>query len=175
VFTLVITSLAIIIVILVFRHNKNKYYKKKFMELMDRSPVRQMNTTNGELDINPEVAQAILTNLIKFEQNRKYLEKDMNLVKMATLLNTNTKYVTKIIAHYRGKGTIEYISDLKIDYIIERLKNESKYRNYTNKALGEEAGFGSTQNFTKAFKAKTDISPTYFIEMLRNGTYMRTA
>ena len=88
---------------------------------------------------------------------------------MATLLNTNTKYVTKIIAKHRDKGTIDYITDLKIDYIIELLKTESKYRNYTNKALGEEAGFGSTQNFTKSFKERNGISPTYFIYKLKKS------
>ena len=94
----------------------------------------------------------------------------MTLVKMASLLNTNTKYVTKVIAKHRGKGTIDYITDLKINHIIDILKKESKYRNYTNKALGEEAGFGSTQNFTRAFKAQTGLSPTYFIYQLKKST-----
>jgi AraC-like DNA-binding protein len=42
------------------------------------------------------------------------------------------------------------------------LKTENKFRNYTNKALGEEAGFGSTQNFTKAFKNRTRMTPADF-------------
>lgn len=91
----------------------------------------------------------------------------MKLSKMALLLNTNTKYVTLMIAKHRGKGTIEYINDLKIDYITETLKSESKYRNYTNKALGEEAGFLSTPKFTRAFKARNEITPTYFIYQLK--------
>ena len=62
----------------------------------------------------------------------------------------------------KNKGIIEYITDLKIDHIIELLKSDNKYRNYKNKYLGEEAGFGSTQNFTRAFKTRTGISPTYF-------------
>jgi AraC-like DNA-binding protein len=88
----------------------------------------------------------------------------MNLSRLASLFNTNTKYVTKVIAKYRCKGTIEYITELKTNYIINLLKSENKYRNYTNKALAEEAGFGSTQNFTKAFKNTTGKSPTSFIQ-----------
>ena len=61
---------------------------------------------------------------------------------------------------------LDYINDLKIDYVIELLKTENKYRNYTNKALAEEVGFGSTQNFTRAFKNRTDISPTYFVQKI---------
>ena len=102
----------------------------------------------------------------KFEQNKKYLEKDVTLMKLASFLNTNTKYVSKIILRYRDKKTIEYVTDLKIDYIVKILKTEKKYRNYTNKALGEQAGFGSTQIFTRAFKIRTGISPTYYIQEL---------
>ena len=156
---------------LTHRHFRNK---RLFKELMERKPetsksIISVNTTKQtELDISPEVVAAILKSLEKFEKNKKYLDKDMTLVKIATFLNTNTKYVSKIVAKYREKGTIEYISDLKIDHIIELLKNESKYRNYTNKALGEEAGFGSTQNFTRAFNNRTGISPTYFIYKLKS-------
>ena len=90
----------------------------------------------------------------------------MNLSNITPYLKTNTKYASKIILKHRGKKTIDYINDLKIDQIIELLKTENKYRNYTNKALADEVGFGSTQNFTRAFKNKTDISPTYFIQKL---------
>ena len=169
--TIIITIMTVIIAILVYRHYKNK---RLFEELMNRKPettqslVLNNTSKETELDINPEVIAAILKNLEKFERNKKYLEKDMTLAKMAALLNTNMKYASKIIARYRDKGTVDYISHLKIDHIIELLKKENKYRNYTNKALGEESGFGSTQIFTRAFKNQTGLSPTYFISKLRS-------
>ena len=166
--------MAMVILFLVNRHFKNK---RLFEELMKRDTTkREMPTVSEEnnrnviQEISPDIETRIVKNLEKFERNKKYLEKDMTLVKMATLLNTNTKYISKIIVKHRGKGTIDYITNLKIDYIIELLKQENKYRNYTNKALGEEAGFGSTQNFTRAFKAQTGLSPTYFIYQLKKST-----
>jgi AraC-like DNA-binding protein len=165
---MIIFILAITIAFLIRRHFE---HKRRFRELMDRKPGISKPIIAGlkenDPDISPEVVNAILKNLDRFEQKKRYLEKDMNLVKIASILNTNTKYVTKIIARFRGKRTIEYITELKIDHIVELLKNENKYRNYTNKALGEEAGFGSTQNFTRSFNARTGISPTYFIEQLK--------
>ena len=168
---IIITILTVIIAVLAHRHYKNK---RLFEELMNRKPETHQSLASNnpsketELDINPEVIAAILKNLEKFERNKKYLEKDMTLAKMAALLNTNMKYASKIIARYRNKGTVDYISNLKIDHIIELLKNENKYRNYTNKALGEESGFGSTQNFTRAFNNRTGLSPTYSISKLRS-------
>ena len=168
---IIITIMTVVIAVLARRHYKNK---RLFEELMNRKPettqslVSNNTSKENELDINPEVIASILKNLEKFERNKKYLEKDMTLAKMASLLNTNMKYVSKIIARYRDKGTVDYISNLKIDHIIELLKNENKYRNYTNKALGEESGFGSTQNFTRAFNNRTGLSPTYFISKLKS-------
>ena len=169
--TIIITIMTVLISILVYRHYKNK---RLFEELMNRKPETAQSLVSNntgketELDINPELVTVILKNLEKFERNKKYLEKDMTLAKMASILNTNMKYASKIIARYRNKGTVDYISHLKIDHIIELLKNENKYRNYTNKALGEESGFGSTQIFTRAFNNRTGLSPTYFISKLRS-------
>lgn len=168
--------LILIISFLIYRHFRSK---KLFDELMNRQPETSKQfvpnvSKDSFLDLSPEVVTAILKKLEKFESNKKYLEKEMNLFKLASLLNTNTKYASKIIAKYRDKGIIEYITDLKIDHIIELLKSENKYRNYTNKALGDEAGFGSTQNFTRAFKTRTGISPTYFSEKLNKSVSMAT-
>ena len=158
-----------IISFLVYRHFRSK---KLFQELMKRQPATsKLFVANGskELDINPQIVAAILKKLEKFEISKKYLEKEMNLLKLASLLNTNTKYASKIIAKYRNKGIIEYITDLKIDHIIELLKSENKYRIYKNKSLAEEAGFGSTQNFTRAFKSRAGISPSYFCTELNKS------
>ena len=163
--------LLVVVSILLVRHIKNKKRLKHFEHLFNEDlskPQQRISNSylTSDLDLNPEVAATLLQKLQKFEKNQKFLEKDMTLVKLATILNTNQKYVTKIIAHYRGKKTIEYISDLKIDYILEKLKKDRRYRNYTNKALGDEAGFGSTQIFTKTFKSRTGMSPTWFITEL---------
>jgi tetratricopeptide (TPR) repeat protein/AraC-like DNA-binding protein len=157
---------------LVFWHFKTKrQHKQKFNEIMNSKPSEGFQEpvyiNKPKTNINPELTKEILQNLKKFEDKKKYLEKDMSLVKMASILNTNTKYVSVIISDYRGKKLTNYINDLKIDHVVELLKNYNKYRNYTNKALAEEVGFGSTQIFTKAFISRNKFSPTYFINELK--------
>jgi len=172
----IIGLLVLVVVFLVYRHYANKRkYRQKYEELMNRKPEIRPAAPISEKEIDPvmssEVEKVVLKNLDKFEANKKFLEKGMDLVRLAELLHTNTKYVTKIIQIHRGKGTIEYISDLRIDYLVELLKTDNRFRNYTNKALGEEVGFGSTQNFTRAFKARNVISPTYFIQELKKDLH----
>lgn len=168
-----VVSLLIIILLVVFGwhlHSK-KREKEKFNQIMadladkKKVPARQINNQNTSL--SPELSNTLLKNLEKFENQKKYLEKDMNLAKLAALLDTNTKYASVIIAEKRQKKTTTYINDLKIDYVVELLISNNKYRNYTNQALAEEAGFGSTQIFTLCFKNRIKMPPTSFIQQLK--------
>lgn len=171
-----LTSLLFIgFLFLTYRHYRNrKLYKKKFDELMQKadsgnglSIPRQRNEKPAILDINPETVSIILKQLEKFEKEKKYIEKDWNLSKLSTAFNSNPRYLSNIIRHYRGKVFTEYINDLKIDYIIELLRNDKKVRKFKNKALAEEAGFSSTQLFVNVFKAKTGMPTAFFIEEIQ--------
>ncbi|MFN8274623.1 MAG: AraC family transcriptional regulator [Flavobacteriaceae bacterium] len=152
---------------------QRKKYHEKFEALMKKKAETNKNLVTetvryneGELGFSEELAQKLLKRLETFESKHEYIEPEMSLQKLAKKLNTNQKYATKLLSHYRGKGTIEYISDLKIDYIIAKLQSDKKFRKYTNKALGLEVGFGSTQIFTRSFKERTGIPPTVFINEL---------
>ena len=148
-----------------------KREKDKFQQIMANLAQKKKETlvpsNNKNSNLSPELTKTLVKNLEKFERQKKFLEKDMNLTKLATLLDTNTKYASLIIAEQRKKKTTTYINDLKIDFIVELLINNNKYRNYTNKALSDEAGFGSTQIFTLCFKNKIGMSPTSFIQQLK--------
>ncbi len=123
---------------------------------------------NQNTSLSPALTKALVKNMEKFESQKKFLEKDMNLAKLAAILETNTKYASLIIAKQRNKKTTTYINDLKIDYIVELLINNNKFRNYTNKALSDEAGFGSTQIFTLCFKNRIGMAPTSFYSSIKS-------
>lgn len=166
--------LFIISFFLTYRHLKTRrLYKQKFDELMlrinsdNKSKPKIKSKKNQILDINPETAANILKQLKKFEHDQKFLEKDLTLSKLAVRFKSNPKYLSIIIAHYRDKSFSKYINDLKIDYLVNLLKTEKRFRGYSNLALAEEAGFTSTQRFAHAFLSKTEISATYFIEQIK--------
>jgi len=165
-----IVVLFFLVLLLAYRHFKNKkLYKQKFEALMRKNGTDQAKSPNKSiLDINPDAVAVVLKQLEKFERDNKFLEKDWTLGKLAVSFNSNNTYLSKIIFHSRGKKFVDYLNDLKVDYVIELLKKDKRMRNYTNKALAEEVGFSSTQRFTNAFVSRTGISPTYFIEELKN-------
>ncbi|WDO14046.1 AraC family transcriptional regulator [Flavobacterium sp. WW92] len=155
-------------------YSNQKLYRQKFEELMDAKKeepqdpisIHKEDTEKKGLDINPDVVTAILKELEKFESRKKFLEKDLTLVNLASAFNTNSNYLSKVINHYRNKNYNTYLNDLRIDYIVDLLKSQSKYRNYTIKALADESGFSTPQHFSKAFFASTGIYPSYFLNEL---------
>jgi len=170
-FVIITIVLMLTILFLVHRHFKiQKRNRQKFEELMSKNPRRlplKKPLSEENLGINPEVIESILQQLEKFELEKKFLKQNLTQVKLAAMFKTNTTYLSKIIPYYKGKKTNDYLNDLKIEYILERLKTQSKYKNYTFKALGEEAGFSTTQHFTKAFGSYTGITLSYFIQELK--------
>jgi len=158
-----------------FRYYRNrKLYKKNYDELMQKSygteqtaRPRQKSEKPAILDISPETVALILKQLEKFEKEKKFLEKDWSLSKLSAVFNSNPRYLSNIIRHYRDKVFTEYINDLRIDFVIELLQNDKKARMFTNKALADEAGFSSTQLFVNVFKAKTGMPTAFFIEQIK--------
>jgi len=155
-----------------------KQYRQKFEKLMDNQKEElekeelveeKKEIERKELDINPDVVHSILKELEKFETKKKFLEKDLTLVNLASSFNTNSNYLSKVINYYRNKNYTTYLNDLRITYIVSLLKTESKFRNYTIKALADESGFSTPQHFSKAFFSTTGIYPSYFLNELNKN------
>ena len=62
---------------------------------------------------------------------------------------------------------MEYINDLRVDHIIEQIKQDRKLAYYSNGSLAEVAGFNSERAFINAFKSRVGITPMFFMERLK--------
>jgi AraC-like DNA-binding protein len=118
------------------------------------------------LSIPKDTEDLLLTKLEKFESGKKYLTKDFSLAQLAALLDTNTKYLSEVINKYKRKNFNSYTNELRIRYIVEKLKNDPKYLSYKVSYLAEECGFSSHSLFSAAFKTHTGITPNVFIQFL---------
>jgi AraC-like DNA-binding protein len=85
---------------------------------------------------------------------------------VAKRFNTNSSYLSKVVNLKKDKNFSQYISELRIAYAVDKLKNNPRFRKYTIKAIAEEVGFGNAQSFSKAFYSRTGIQPSYFIRNL---------
>lgn len=121
--------------------------------------------TKEQHEIDDKTAE-ILKKLEAFETKELFLSKESTLVEVAKKIQTNTTYLSKVINTYKEKSFTAYITDLRVDYAIERLSIDRKFRSFTIGAIAQEIGFKRSESFSKAFKVKTGLYPSYFIKEL---------
>ncbi|MEM6718735.1 MAG: helix-turn-helix domain-containing protein [Bacteroidota bacterium] len=186
-------ALAIIAGILYFYKKREKENQKKFTALLqsleeekekrkvvvvDEIPKEKITkapklaekttkvTTSKEVEIIDETKAKLLKKLEKFEDKELFLSKNSSLNEVAKKLKTNTSYLSKLINAHKGKSFTVYITDLRVDYAIRRLKEDKKFRSYTIDSIAREIGFNRSESFSRAFKNKTGLYPSYYIKKL---------
>ncbi len=109
----------------------------------------------------------ILKGLQELKKTHYYLNKDISINSVATELNINQRYLSYVINKHKSKDFAGYINELRINYIIDRLKNDEKYLKYKISYLADQCGFSSHSRFTITFKKVTGVSPLNFITYLQ--------
>ena len=117
--------------------------------------------------IPEEIELQLLKKLDKFENGIKFTQQEMSIALLAAKFDTNTKYLSEVINRQKGKNFNAYINELRINYIIEKLRTEKIYSQYKISYLAEECGFSSHSSFATVFKSITGLSPTAFIDLLK--------
>ena len=140
------------------------YFENKIPKETTVSVTKEVSKTSN---IPKETEDALVQKLAQFENSKQFTKQDMSLATLASHFDTNTKYLSEIINTHKHKNFNSYINELRINYIIDKLKNNSTYLNYKISYLAEESGFSSHSSFATVFKAVTGIPPTVFIELLR--------
>ena len=150
---------------------RQKQYKKRFENLMMKTEEDSEEETNviEETGISPDIIESILARLKVFEAEKEYLSQRISLNEMAKSFETNSTYLSKIINLKKGKNFSQYINDLRIDYAVEELKDNTTFRKYTIKAIANECGFKSAESFSKSFYKKHGIYPSYYLKQLQQA------
>ncbi|WP_053990622.1 AraC family transcriptional regulator [Mangrovimonas sp. TPBH4] len=123
--------------------------------------------TVKKLVIPEETEKTILSKLKKFQNSRKFLSKDMSIAVLAGQFETNTKYLSEIINKHYNDNFNTFINKLRINYIIEKLKEDPNYINYKISVLAEECGFSSHSSFATVFKNIVGMPPATYINLLK--------
>ncbi|AVF49567.1 MULTISPECIES: helix-turn-helix domain-containing protein [Weeksellaceae] len=118
--------------------------------------------------IPEDVIQFILRELDNFEKQDLFLKKGITLSSLSKQIKTNSSYLSDIINSYKGKNFATYLNDLRIDYAIDKLLKDRKFRSYKLTVVAEELGYNNEQAFATAFKKKTGTTFTIYIKEIEN-------
>lgn len=144
-------------------------YEEEIQETINEKAEATKNDNNLSTDlvkISPEVEESILRGLKKFEESLHFNNKNISRYNLSNELNINTKYLSTVIKKHKSFNFNQYINHLRINYIIDQLKNEPKYRKYKINHLAEITGYSSHSAFSLEFKKIVGIHPSAFIKAL---------
>jgi AraC-like DNA-binding protein len=176
---------AIILILLFFLlkfYQKRKKDEEKFTEL--HSKLKALNETSSVLidtkeskdkleektstDVPSEIVSQIIRGLQRLEKEEYYLRSDCNSYNVAKRIRTNTSYLSKVINSEYQKNFNTYINDLRINYAMVRIENDKIFRSFSIQSIAEELGYKSADSFTKYFKRRTGLNPSFYIKQLKN-------
>jgi len=160
--------------VLIYQYRMRKVYKKRFNTLIkdqesnskNERKIQKEKRESKELNISEKIISAILENIEEFETSELFLDSDLTLASLSKKFNTNSRYLSKVINHYKNKSFTNFINDLRVSFAISKLKEDRNFRKYTLLAIANEVGFKKTESFNKVFSKKTGITPSFFIKEL---------
>jgi len=144
-------------------------------ELKEKNMLSQDSVENAILDetkndnsvkISQKKESEILEKIKWFEQNHHFTDPNLNMSVLAGMLNTNPRYLSEIIKKEKGKNYNQYMNEIRINYIVNLLYKDEKFRSYKISYLATYCGFTSRNVFASVFKKETGISPSTFITEL---------
>lgn len=158
-------SIAILVIVtfgfLLFKQlRKRKNVKQEVISKSDKKESHNAIKSDKTVD-------EILQKLKNLETQEFYLNPKYNLYATAKKIETNTTYLSNILNTYKKMTFTEYLNTLRIQYTLQRLENDKKFRMYTIKAIAKEVGYKSHGSFSRAFKAKTGENPSTYLKKIR--------
>jgi AraC-like DNA-binding protein len=166
---------ALLIVILIFSvlfYNKKekKKFKEKIKALTDYTNTIRDNKEVPSIKVNEEKAKKILQKLRDIEKLELFISQEYSLNTIAKKIGSNSAYVSQVINNYWGKSFVQYTNELRINYILIKLKEEKIYQKFTLFAIAESVGYKSLSSFNKHFKIITGISPKQYLNHLKENS-----
>lgn len=115
-------------------------------------------------DPNPELAKK-LTALM--DKERPYLNPELDLNRLAELLEANPKQVSHTINRSFSKNFYEYVNSYRIEAFKQSV-TKSENKKLTLLGLAFECGFNSKSTFNDVFKKATGKTPSQYAKQLKN-------
>ncbi|SHI48284.1 helix-turn-helix domain-containing protein [Aquimarina spongiae] len=161
--------------VLLYQYRKKQVYRKRFQEILTKQKTSiskedeefiKSKVSESNIKVPQKHVDYILERLDQFEKEKKYLATGISSQSLADDFDTNVKYLSRVINHFKNKSFTNYLNELRISFAIEELKTNTTLRKFTIKAIANEMGYNSAETFSNAFYKQTKIKPSYYIKNL---------
>lgn len=136
------------------------------MEKVKNPSGQVVRASSGSSYMDEDIKEIILTKLDRLEDEAFFLNPKCSLRSLSEVLQTNQKYLSQVINHEKKSNFNNYINELRINHLLNRLLEDKEYRNSKLSYIATTSGFNNLNTFYSAFKKRLGILPSYFIEKL---------
>lgn len=135
------------------------------LEIVENDPINGNGESEEELSklTKDKIRKGLYKQLV---QAQLFLDPNCNVSLLSSAINTNRTYLSQYVKSQYGTTVSEHVNDLRIFYVLEQLKVDASRRKYTIDRIASESGFNSKRTFERAFKARTGITPAFYIRQL---------
>lgn len=147
-------ALAILMIaIVVFLVGRRRH--RQTIDMTESVPViNSVLESNKDSDPNKELMQRICDLM---EQQKPYLNSDLKLVDVATMLATNRNVISNCINTQRGCSFSQFVNEYRIAYAQKLMRNQPDIK---NSEVWMSSGFSTEMSYFRTFKAVTGMTPS---------------
>ena len=113
----------------------------------------ELNQTEKILDNDQK--KILLKVIAKFEDEKFYLNSQLNIMDIVQAVGTNRTYISLIINQHYKQNFCSFVNGYRVEELKKRIIEN---RDYTNEFLAECCGFGSVISLRRAVSSKTGLS-----------------
>ncbi len=125
-------------------------------------------TDKGKAILTPQQQTTLLATILDImEHSEVFCQFDFGLDNLATLAQSNSRYVSQVINDEYGENFRTFLNEFRIRKAMTRMNDQEHYGNYTIKAIAESVGYKSQANFINVFTKITGLKPSTYLKLLR--------
>lgn len=114
-----------------------------------------------EVPSDPLIEDFKLSLLNFMEAQKPYLDPELNLPKLASLLNVSTHFLSRVINKGMNENFFLFINRYRVEESKKQLSDPNK-QHYNILQIAFDSGFNSKSTFNSVFKKTTGLSPSEF-------------
>ncbi|MPM09372.1 hypothetical protein SDC9_55689 [bioreactor metagenome] len=146
---------------------------KNLKIILYKGSADKISIAGVQTHINDEEKNRLLIEIDRLvKEERIFARKQLSLMDLAKLLNTNTTYLSRLINDHYKTNFPNFINRFRVREAQIMLAQE-KFQNHTFEAIADAVGFHSRSAFNVAFKNITGVTPGNFIKNLEPANFLK--
>ncbi len=97
-----------------------------------------------------------------FATHRVFLDTDLTLEKVASQIKISSKELSRTTSYVYQLSFPDFVNTWRINYILEKRREDDAWQNYSQDLLAEQAGFGSRQGLYNAINRIHGMTPAAY-------------